>query len=88
MTAASVVPGALVDVSAAGVVRGELVAGETGAVVTPGGVDTQLATPSATPSAPATLINILAHQTFRIHAHVARSTTENISFSFLTKNLE
>ena len=85
MTAASVVSGALVDVSAAGVVRGELVAGKTGAVVTPGGVDTQLATPSATPSAPATLINILAHQTFRIRAHVARSTTENRIFHFHLK---
>ena len=71
VTAAPIVPGALVDVSAGGVVRGELVAGETGAVVTPGGVDTQLVTHPALP----TLINVTTHKALGVHTLVPRTAT-------------
>ena len=73
MTAAPVVSGALVDVTAGGVIRGELVSGVTCAVVTPGGVDTQLATPSP---ALATLISVPAHQALGVHTLVTRPATK------------
>ena len=72
MTAAPVLPGALIDVSAGGVVRGELVTRVTCAVVTPGGVDTQLVTHLTM----VTLINILTHQTLGVHTPVTRATTK------------
>ena len=72
MTAAPVLPGALVDVSAGGVVRGELVTRVTCAVVTPGGVDTHLVTHTAM----VTLINILTHQTLGVHTPVTRAATK------------
>ena len=72
MTAAPVLPGALVDVSAGGVVRGELVTRVTCAVMTPGGVDTQLVTHLTM----VTLINILTHQTLGVHTPVTRAATK------------
>ena len=68
MTAPPVVPGALVDVSAGVVVRGELVAGVTCAVVTPGGVDTELATPGSALA----LVNIPTHQALGVLTLVTR----------------
>ena len=68
MTAPPVVPGALVDVSAGVVVRGELVAGVTCAVVAPGDVDTELATPGPALA----LVNIPTYQALGVLTLVTR----------------
>ena len=65
MTAAPVVPGALVEVPAGVVVRGELVSVMTGALIASISVDTELVT--ASPTGSHTLINILTLSTVRVN---------------------